>query len=205
MVFFSKLFGKKDKTFSSETSVINDRKSLAEATTLGTKVSNSRIWKCPKCGTVLEKSSYGSVFRTGEPLPENYQGTSTCQNCGTVSDWRDVYSGRYDPEEKAKIVGKIAKPPKQISVVAFLLGSRTSPTEVKKYAQKILEAKYPGSQVHKHYLIGRLDDNMTENEALVQYNDYVRTGDLPKLGEQFDSHICRGPDGTKVVALYFKP
>ncbi|MBI3609768.1 MAG: hypothetical protein HY204_03590 [Nitrospirae bacterium] len=156
---------------------------------------------------VLKKSSYGSVFRSGEPLPTNYQGSSTCGNCGSVYDWRDVYSGRYDPEEKVRAAGKSTDPPKKISVVAYLLGAGAAgpPPEERKYVEHILKTKYPSSQLHKEYLIGWRAKYMTETEALVLYNDYVRTGDLPNLGEQIDSSIGKGPDGTDVVVLYFKP
>jgi hypothetical protein len=205
MGILNKLFGKKDKAPFPESGHGGSSSAVSTATTSSTKVSDSRIWKCPKCNTLLEKSSFGSVFHPGEPLPSNYQGSATCGSCGTAYSWRDVYSGKYDPKEKAATAVGTANAPKLVSVVAYLLGSTTPPADVKIYAEHILIAKYPGSQLHKQYLIGRTDYSMTETEALVQYNDFVRTGDLPGLGTQFDSHIGKGPDGTRVVALYFKP
>lgn len=173
--------------------------------TSGTRVSDSKIWKCPTCGSIMVKSSWETAFRPGDPLPENYQGTSTCGKCGSIYDWRDVYGGLYDPTEKVRTADPKQDVPKLISVVAFLLGARTPPADVRKYAHRILEQRYPSSQLHKEYLIGRSDDNMTETEALILYNDYVRTADLPDLGEQFDASVGRGSDGTKVVVLYFRP
>jgi hypothetical protein len=48
-------------------------------------------------------------------------------------------------------------------------------------------------------------DSLTPGEALQLYQGYVRSGQLPDLGRQFDSCEGHGPQGARIVALFFRP
>lgn len=51
-------------------------------------------WKCPKCGTVLQKPS--SIPEQAIKGGARVSGTVMCGNCQSLFDAKDVYSGKYD-------------------------------------------------------------------------------------------------------------
>ncbi len=52
-----------------------------------------RIWKCPHCGTLLEKPQNENWKYLGG---SNVVGSATCANCGVGTPIAQVYSGRFD-------------------------------------------------------------------------------------------------------------
>ncbi len=54
---------------------------------------DGRIWKCPVCGSLLEKPNNDTWKLVGGA---NVAGTATCAKCGTGTPIAEVYTGRYD-------------------------------------------------------------------------------------------------------------
>lgn len=52
------------------------------------------LWKCPKCGTVLQKSSprLADVVHQGGMV----SGTATCGKCLAAFSQYDIYDGKFD-------------------------------------------------------------------------------------------------------------
>ena len=165
-------------------------------------VSESRIWKCPHCGELLRKGALGSVWQPGQPI-DNVAGTGTCSKCGAEFRQADIYGGRYDPKDTAVSEGDV-KMPRRVSVVVFDLMSRTPLGDAMGFCRNVLDRKYPASDLDRYYVVGFLDD-LTPDEALAAYKDHVRAGRLPDLGRQFDTFKGGGPQGRRVVALFFQP
>jgi len=170
-------------------------------TSMGGQVTSCRIWKCPKCGELLKKPSLGTVWQVGDPISK-VAGTGTCLKCGAEFNQADIYGGRYDAEPEVE-VGKGFEAPSQVSVVVFNLMSRTPPSDVDRYCRQIVRMKFPEAAMAAHYIVGFMD-SMTPGEALAMYQGYVRAGQLPDLGRQFDSFEGVGPLGGRVVALFFR-
>ena len=169
-------------------------------TETGSVVTDCRLWKCPNCGVLLERAGLGTVWQAGDPLAR-VAGTSTCTKCGAEFPQADVYGGRYD-SRKTAVSARRAEIPDSVSVVVFCIRSFKSPDDSEAYCRRVIGRKYARSQMLKHYVVGFADD-LTVNEALVLYEDHVRAGNLPDLGQQFDSIQGAGPDGRKVIALLF--
>lgn len=59
------------------------------------------LWKCPRCGMVLEKSAQSAeFFQKQAAAGRHMSGTVACSNCQANFPIEDVYSGRYDVSEK---------------------------------------------------------------------------------------------------------
>lgn len=58
-------------------------------------VTNCRLWKCPKCAELLEKTALGIVWQSGDPITK-VAGTGTCSKCGATFPQTVIYGGRYD-------------------------------------------------------------------------------------------------------------
>jgi hypothetical protein len=170
--------------------------------TRGSKVTANRLWKCPKCGKVLEKRGLGKYWNPGDPITR-VAGNATCGNCMSTYDQADVYGGMYDVEEKAKqeqqtdFAGTI-------SVIAYQLSSTTPPVNPEEICKDLLKKKYPKATLGKFYCIGRRDSQLTPDEGMVQYREYVNEGILPDLGTQFDSLTGKDISGKQVVVLFFR-
>ena len=55
------------------------------------------LWKCPRCGMVLEKSEQSAkFFQERVSAGRHLSGTVTCSGCQANFPIEDVYSGRYD-------------------------------------------------------------------------------------------------------------
>lgn len=93
--------------------------------------------------------------------------------------------------------------PAEVSVVVFRPRSYSPPPDDSGYCKSIVGRKYPGSALGSHYVVGYMDD-LGVDEAIVLYQDLSGSGRLPNLGEQFDALQGSGPDGAKVVALFFR-
>lgn len=53
-----------------------------------------------------------------------------------------------------------------------------------------------------HYIVGFADDLSTD-EAVAWYRDFVRKGQLPHLGRHVDALKGSGPGGDSIFALFF--
>jgi ankyrin repeat protein len=168
----------------------------------GPKVTANRLWQCPKCGTILEKGRLGKIWNPGDPIAW-VAGNATCDKCMARYDQADVYGGMYDVEEKAKQEG-LPGFDGTVSMIAYQLLSTSPPNNAKAICEDLLKKKYPKAKLGKFYCIGRKDNNLTPDEGLVQYKEYVRDGTIPDIGTQFD--ILQGVDktGKKAVVLFFK-
>ena len=58
------------------------------------------IWKCPKCGAILQKGSQDVFDVIGT---NGLVGTATCANCGAQFSISSVYRGLYDVVGEARI------------------------------------------------------------------------------------------------------
>lgn len=168
----------------------------------GTTVTANRLWKCPKCGTVLEKRGLGKYWNPGDPI-SRVAGNATCGNCMTRYDQADVYGGKYDVEEKAKQEEQTGFTG-TVSVIAYQLSSTTPPGNAEDICIDLLKRKYSKATLGKFYCIGRSDSQLTADEAMVLYKEYVNEGQLPDLGAQFDSLTGKDISGKQVVVLFFK-
>ncbi|WP_196219677.1 tetratricopeptide repeat protein [Microcystis aeruginosa] len=59
--------------------------------------STSQLWMCPKCGSTLKKGADVDVMNLLDP--SKLVGIATCSSCGATFSQKDVYSGKYDPQE----------------------------------------------------------------------------------------------------------
>ena len=165
------------------------------------RVTECRLWKCPKCGTILEKRGLGKVWNPGDPITR-VAGTATCGRCLSRYDQADVYGGLYDSCEKAK-QSQIPNYDGPVSVLVFLLFSKTPPSNPRDICQNLLARRYSKAQLAEFYVVGR-SDAITPDEALTQYKEYVRDGTLPELGIQFDTFTGKDISGKDAVVLFFK-
>lgn len=164
------------------------------------RVSDCRLWKCPKCGELLEKGGLGSIWMPFDPIAK-VAGTGTCSKCGTEFSQSDIYSGRFDVKTSVSSVIS-EEQPRSLSIVVFRTRSYQPPADPKSYCRKVLSTKFPNSNMDNHYLVGFAGDLSTE-EAFALYQDFVRKAQLPDLGRQVDSLKGSGPGGDAVVALFF--
>lgn len=168
----------------------------------GATVTANRLWKCPKCGTVLVKGGLGKYWNPGDPI-SRVAGTATCGGCMSRYDQADVYGGKYDIEEKAAqqeqkdFEGTVA-------VITYQLSCTTPPGNAQEICQDLLKRNYAKATLGKFYCIGRTDSQLTAEEGLVQYKEYVKEGKLPDLGTQFDSFTGQDISGKQVVVLFFR-
>jgi len=167
-------------------------------------ITTCRLWKCPGCGTVLEKGALGKLVQPGQPA-SRIVGTATCGKCGARYTQSDVYGGRYDYDPTAKEQPENAPIPTQVSVVVFAIGSEQGPTQedARRYCSKILTDRHPKSSLVNHYVIGFRGNRMTLPEGVALYASLVSEKKLPDLGDHFDSFAGSGPDGKPIVALFF--
>jgi hypothetical protein len=168
----------------------------------GATVTANRLWKCPKCGKVLEKRGLGMYWNPGDPI-SRVAGNATCGNCMSRYDQADVYGGKYDLEEKAK-ESEQSDIEAAVSVITYQLSSTSPPSNARAICEEILKKKYPKAQLDKFYCIGRSDAKLTPDEGLVQYKEFVREGQLPDLGTQFGTFTGRDITDKEVVVLFFR-
>jgi HEAT repeat protein len=63
-------------------------------------VTTSRFWRCPHCGTILQKPSHDWMNQVSQ-AGAHISGTATCPKCLGTSSQADVYRGNFDvPEEQ---------------------------------------------------------------------------------------------------------
>ncbi|MGQ9731387.1 MAG: hypothetical protein ACUVX8_08940 [Candidatus Zipacnadales bacterium] len=164
------------------------------------RVTSCRLWKCPNCGELLEKTGLGTLWMPSDPLSK-VAGTATCGRCGSEFSQSEVYGGRFDVQPAAT-VGQPADQAKQVSVVVFVTRSHQPPADPESYCRKVAAKRFPGARVTSHYVVGFADD-LSVAEALALYQRFVETGQLPRLDPQMDAFTGRGPDGKDIVALFF--
>lgn len=171
----------------------------AKQTTLE-QVTDSRLWKCPECGELLEKGGLGTIFMPSDPITK-VAGTATCSKCGAQFLQSDIYGGRFDVKTPVSSL-KSAEEPKSVSIVVFRIRSHQPPSDAKSYCRKVLSNKFPNSDMESYYIVGFADD-LSTGEAFSLYQNYVQKGQLPDLGRQIDSVEGSGPGGDTIVALFF--
>lgn len=55
------------------------------------------LWKCPRCGMILEKTEEAAkFFQERAAAGRSITGTVTCSSCTAIFPIEDIYSGRYD-------------------------------------------------------------------------------------------------------------
>lgn len=163
-------------------------------------ITDCRLWKCPKCGELLEKGGLGTVWIPFDPISK-VAGTGTCAKCGAEFPQSDIYGGRFDVRTPVSSV-KVTEQPEEVSIVVFRIRSSEPPSDAKSYCRRVLTKKYPNANMESHYIVGFADD-LTTAEALALYQDFVRKGQLPDLGRQIDSLQGAGPEQDSIVALFF--
>jgi ankyrin repeat protein len=169
----------------------------------GTKseiVSTSRLWKCPKCGELLEKKNLGIVWMPGDAL-SRVAGTGTCSRCGSNFPQSDIYGGRFDASAPNITSGKTEQYT-QVSVVVFKIGSNRPPLDVESYCMRVLKEKLPRAELASYYIVGFPDD-LRIDEAYLLYQSHVSKGQLPDLGKQIDYLKKSGTGDDNIVALFF--
>jgi hypothetical protein len=195
MSLFNRLFGRTKGVPSSS----KEARHSEQQTTVG-RVTDCRLWKCPKCGELLEKGALGTVWMPFESIAK-VAGTGTCSKCGTEFSQSDIYGGRFDVKTSISSP-KSEEQPRSLSIVVFRIRSYQPPSDAKSYCRKVLSTKFPSANMDSHYLVGFADD-LSTGEAFALYQDFVRKGQLPDLGRQVDSLKGSGPGGDSVVALFF--
>jgi len=163
-------------------------------------VTDCALWKCPKCGELLEKSALGIVWFPFEEITK-VKGTGTCSKCGAKFPQSDIYSGSYDVKTSTASI-RSGEMPESLSIVLFRLRSNQPPPDDKSYCRKVLAKKFPKVDMKSNYIIGFANDLSTW-KAFALYQELVRKGQLPDLGSQVDSFEGLGPDGANIVALFF--
>jgi hypothetical protein len=169
--------------------------------TRSSRVTDCKLWQCPKCGTILEKRGLGKVWNPGDPITR-VAGTATCGRCLSRYDQADIYGGLYDSCEKVK-QSQIPNYDGPVSVLVFQLFSKNQPSNSRDICQNLLAHRYSKAKLSKFYIVGR-SDSITPDEALTQYKEYVRDGKLPDLGTQFDTLTGKDISGKEAVVLFFK-
>jgi len=164
-------------------------------------VSSNRLWRCPKCQMVLQKSLLGKVWKAGDSI-SHVSGTGTCAKCGSRYPQADIYGGKYDIHLKAKIAGKNENP-KTVSIVVFQESGISSIEEAHRICSKIKNRYYPAAALEKYYVIQHRD-KLTLDEAFINYTCHVEDGALPFLGEQFNARKLKNQNDEDVVVLFFK-
>jgi tetratricopeptide (TPR) repeat protein len=163
-------------------------------------VSNSRIWKCPRCGNAVLKGHLGDIWKPGTPL-DRVRGTATCQ-CGATFPQRDVYEGKYDIKSDVKIMTGYQEISSNINVVLFLLNGTPAPTTPRVACSLVLEKKYPKAMLGTYFIIG-MKISLTVEEAYIHYLELIRSKQITDVGEQFDAEMTTLEE-RQIVALYFK-
>jgi len=168
----------------------------------GTRVTASKIWKCPKCGSVLEKGNLGRVWKVGDSI-SRVAGTATCLHCMSKFDQADVYGGMYDIEDKVE-QEQLGDFEGTVSVIAYQLSSTTMPNNAKQICEDLLKQRYPKATLGKFYCIGWRDAELSPEEGLALYKEHVQKGVLSDLGEQFDTLRGKDISANQVLVLFFK-
>lgn len=204
MAWWSKLFGRrvgsnqaKSGTYPDQSQEDTSNETKAKG---GRQVTGHKLWACPKCGTLLEKKALGTVWKPGDPVTR-VSGTATCGNCLSIFDQVEVYGGKYDVEGKAKKESSLYSG--EVAVLAFQMFSMAPPSNPREICAYLLKRRHPKAQLGKFYMVGRVD-SIVPDEALAQYQEYVRLGQLPDLGTQFDNYIGKDNSGKQVAVLLFK-
>jgi hypothetical protein len=166
----------------------------------GARVTGNRLWACPKCRTLLEKKALGTAWNPGDPVTR-VSGTATCGSCLSVFDQVEVYGGKYDVEGKAKKGNSLYS--KEVAVLAFQMFSMAPPSNPREICSDLLKRRHPKAWLGQFYMVGRVD-SIAPDEALAQYREYVRIGQLPDLGTQFDSYTEKDISGKQIAILLFK-
>ncbi len=125
-------------------------------------------------------------------------GVGTCSRCGSEFPQADIYGGQYD---ETAVAVSTSEQYSRISVVVFRIGSNSPPSNVESYCKRVLNDKYPHAQLDNYYVVG-FQDNLTNDEAVALYQNFVSKGQLPNLGKQVNS-LKTSILGDSVVALYF--
>jgi Zn-finger nucleic acid-binding protein len=161
-------------------------------------VTDRKIWKCPKCGTILKKGNLDFFLQMEDSL-SGLEGNATCQNCGSSFSQRDIYSGLFD----IVAVGSTGANPKTLSMVTFYVGPtrQLSKSDAKTLSEKLMKQKFPHSELEQYFIVDHPND-LTKDEAYAWYQTYVAKGTLPNLGQQVDWQIEKHK-GNNLVALYF--
>lgn len=193
MSFFDRLF-RRTKQKLSVSSVAKSKETAARS------VTDCKLWKCPKCGELLEKGALGADWMPFEPITK-VVGTGTCSKCGSTFAQSDIYGGRFDVETPLSSV-KSHEQPRALSIVVFRIRSYQPPSDAKSYCHKVLATKFPSADMERNYIVGFADD-LSTGEAFALYHEFVRKGQLPDLGRQIESFKGSGPGGDNIVALFF--
>jgi hypothetical protein len=168
--------------------------------TPGDFVTGNKIWKCVNCGQLMIKKSLGTIWMHLESITK-VAGTGTCSICGATYPQQAIYGGKYDVKLSLESLA-LEEQPQSVSIVVFLLRSRTPPSDVEIYCRRIFAKKFPRSIMESNYIVGYLDD-LTPEEALALYQSHVHNHQLPHLGKQIDWYKGIGSDGNDIVALFF--
>lgn len=169
---------------------------------MGRVVTDSKYWRCPSCGEVLEKGGLGVFIFPGDDSG-NIIGTATCSKCEAGYSQPDVYGGVYDFVGERAGATQPDQRPSSVNVVLFREGS-DPPPEPKRYCEQVVLERYgePCPEVQEWYLVGWMGQPNAE-QAAVAYAANREAGQIPEFGRLADEVETTGPDDRRVAALFF--
>jgi hypothetical protein len=165
------------------------------------KVTDVRIWQCPKCKAILEKGALGKGIFVGESV-KKIGGTGTCLNCGATFAESEIYSGKYDYIEPVKGIEK-SNAPDRLSLIVFRPG-QGQPPNPQEYYEYILKKAYGDSSIKVDaWRIAGTRSSINVSEAKAIYSMGKTQGMFPDFGEPNQDWSGQGLDGVQVTALFF--
>ena len=166
------------------------------------KVTDIKVWQCPKCKANLEKGALGKTIFIGESI-EKIRGVGTCQNCGSAFKQSDIYGGKYDYKEKIIGIDK-SNIPDKIKLIIFRPGL-DQPTNPQKYYKHVLKKAYGSSKINvKEWRIAGTISSLTLIEVKALYSQGKSNGMLPDFGKPIQDWSGKGKDRKQIAALFFK-
>jgi len=163
---------------------------------------DSKYWKCPNCGEVLEKGGLNVFISPGQDSGKII-GTATCGKCQAGFPQSDVYGGTYDfVGERAPDRSSLSARPTGLRVLVLREGEKPPP-EPQQYCEQIVYERYgdPPPATKEWNMIGSLVPPNAEQTAVLY--SQLRATKIPDYGRPTDEFECTGSDGAKVAALFF--
>lgn len=166
------------------------------------RVTNIRIWKCPRCEAILEKKGLGTVIMAGETASK-IVGTATCSGCGATFSQTDIYAGVYDHVESTRSVKQI-RAPHRLALIVFRAGT-DQPRDPQAYCRHVLKQAFgsDGMEVSAWRIAGTRSA-MSAGEARALYATGKDRGMFPDFGKPESDWSGKGSDQRDVTALFFK-
>lgn len=106
------------------------------------------------------------------------------------------------PESYPVSVGKL-EPGTDLSVVAFPV-ARRMPANSAIYCRRLVTLKYRGIRKQvQNFFVHPVTGQLTAEQSFQLYRELVGKGQMPDLGQEYESYAGRGPEQDTVTALFF--